>query len=197
MEIKNKLRGFKNDRKLYGSLGGLRMKIRFDRMESGKTNPNASGKTYPVYRIFGEALEGQMIGQEKSYQIFVTAKEMVAQVKALNKGDIVNVRLKKNGKWWNPTAFEKVEEDPVQTGSTNGQVQVDDRLENLKVAVKVLGPKTPKKNAAEYMLDAASVADMVQDYRDKKGPFQFDEATSDGIPAEDTPAEDTPAEDPF
>lgn len=173
------------------------MKIKFDRYESGKTNPNAAGKIYNVYRVFGTALSGKLAGQEWSTQIFANQKEMAAQIKALNKGDIVNVTMKNNGKFWNPTSFEKdssgVSSETVpshsdkgsQTPNVSSAVASSLKLKNLEIAVRILGAKPPKKNAADYMMDAASIADMVQDYVDGSGAFQFDNNTDADIPEVD------------
>jgi hypothetical protein len=159
--------------------GDTRMRIKFKEAVSTKTNPNAAGKTYSILRIKGTALGGKLAGQEWSTQIFQSAREMVEQVKALKDGDIVDVKMIKNGNYWNPQSFDKVKDEdadftvkPSHSGS-GGSVPANPRLDNLKVAVNVMGPKKAKQTAADYLMEAKEVADLVQDYVDEKGVFQF------------------------
>jgi hypothetical protein len=175
--------------------GQTTMKITFDRYEETKTNPNPAGKTYNIIRVHGTALEGKLEGQDWSTQIFASAKDMVDQVKALSKGDTVNVKMTKNGKFWNAAAFEK-ESGPAPTTATSGGGQVmmgsptDPRAKNLKTASHILGPKPPKKDMVEWMQDLGRVADLVEAYIDKKGVFQFDSETmGQGIPDVDDATE--------
>jgi hypothetical protein len=162
------------------------MKITWDSYEQAKTNPNASGKTFPIYRIKGIALEGKLKGEEYTTQIFANAKDMVSQVKSFAKGDTVNITVKKNGNYWNPVKFEKVDDytpnvDKAIAGVTNVNV-TNPRFENLKLAIEIMGPKAPKSDATEHLMQCAGLADLIQDYVDKQGAFQFNHATADGIP---------------
>jgi hypothetical protein len=176
--------------------GVTRMRIEFKEYESTKTNPNPAGKTFSMYRIKGKALTGKLAGQEWTTQIFASAKDMVSQVKALNEGDIVDVEMKSNGKFWNPQSFTKVEGANADIsvpspkthtgGGTNGTAPANPRQENMKVALKAIGPMKKGESDADYMIRAGKAADMVQDYVDKKGVFQFDETVMDsGIPEVD------------
>jgi hypothetical protein len=184
--------GYLNDKKQ--KYGRKNMKIEFDRFEKTTTNPNASGKTFPIYRVFGTALSGKSEGQEYSTTFFASARDMVQQVGALQKGDVVNITMAKNGNYWNPQKFEKVEDNvntnatvPVQSsGACSCEMSKSDkRFKNLKLAAEMLGPKPTKLNETEHMLTVASVADMIQDYMDKRGPFQFDDTKKEGVPEED------------
>lgn len=193
--IKRRLERTLKDREECKHLKGKLMKIKFDRFENTKTNPNQSGKTFPIIRVYGTALEGKMQGQDWNTQFFANARDMVSQVKSFTKGDHVNVRMEKNGQFWNPKAFELADGPasvPVQNATqvSNGLNTAcscvdNSRLENLKVAVKVLGKRAAKQSPVEYIIEAGGVADLVQDYIDKKGAFQFDKATSEGIPEMD------------
>lgn len=173
------------------TFSGGSMKIKFDRIEKTKTNPNQSGKTFPIIRVHGTALEGKNADQDWSTQFFLNNKELAEQVEAFNKGDVVDVTMKKNGNFWNPTAFTKsaVPEyrpvAPVQ--SSGGCHTTNPRLENLKTAVKILGPKPPDEEPFDYLANAAGIADMVQNYVDEKGAFQFGNDTSEGIPEVEEP----------
>jgi len=176
------------------NLNGGRMKIKFDRYENAKTKPNAAGKTYSMYRVFGTALEGKMSGQEWSTQFFASARDLASQVKELKKGDTVNVRLEQNGQFWNPMGFQKVADEgtsasPSQSVNANSApTQIassapdQTRLTNFKLALEMIGPKPKAQDVAEYLSNVATYADLVQDYVDKKGMFQFDKATSKGVP---------------
>jgi hypothetical protein len=189
-----RIKGDRLERKLWQQQNKLTkkgdtfMRIEFKEVVSAKTNPNKSGKTYSIYRVKGKALTGKLAGEDWQTQFFASAKDMAAQTKALNPGDIVDVEMKKNGNFWNPQSFTKVEGEnsvPTTKADTTQAVSTvsNPRLENLKVAVGIMGPKAKKDVAAEYIMQAAEVADLVQDYVDEKGVFQFAEGTSDGIPA--------------
>lgn len=162
------------------------MKIKWDSYEQTKTAPNASGKTFPIYRIKGIALEGKLKGEEYTTQIFANAKDMVSQVKSFAKGDTVNITVKKNGNYWNPVKFEKVDDYTPNVDkaiASSGNVSVSNpRFENLKLATKILGDKPPKVDATEHLMKCAGLADLIQDYVDKKGMFQFDKEAMGGIP---------------
>lgn len=184
--------------KLYKAGGEKRMKIKFDRYENDKLHSKKTGKDYSIYRIHGTALSGKLKGQDWNTQIFVTAKDMVSQVKGFNKGDIVDVTMKEKNGYWNPTGFAKddnyTESVTVgSSGSASPMPVVSSRLENLKVAISILGMKPTKKNAADYLIEAGGVADMVQDYIDEKGAFQFSDA-GEGIPEAEEVAPETPDE---
>jgi hypothetical protein len=162
---------------------GGRMKIKFSRSENTKTNPNASGKTYPITRVFGEALEGKSIGQEWSTQFFTSNKEMSGQVAELSPGDIVNVTMRKNGKFWNPESFEKDTTAPASgSGVPDVRVATNPRLNNINTAVKILGPKSEEREAFDYLSEAAGIADLIQDYVDESGAFQFGSGNTNAIP---------------
>jgi hypothetical protein len=45
-----------------------------------------------------------------------------------------------------------------------------------------MGPKAPKSDATEHLMQCAGLADLIQDYVDKQGAFQFNQATVGGIP---------------
>lgn len=171
---------------------GGSMKIKFTRSEETQTKPNASGKTFNITKVFGTALDGKNPGQEWSTQFFTHNKELAGQVAACNAGDTVEVKMTKNGAYWNPSAF------TVEAPATNAPVQAansttvmagncgghasNPRFDNLKVAIDILGEKPADKEAFEYLSEAAGLADMIQDYIEKTGAFQFDANTSDGIP---------------
>lgn len=171
------------------------MKITFDRSEHGKTNPNANGKTFPVIRVFGTALDGKNPGQEWSTQFFASNRALADQVKNLSKGDTVNVKMVKNGSgYWNPDSFEK---DTTSTAGTSPSESTSSgctgtgcngtpdqvKLECFKTAVKAMGPKPAKTDVVEWIMQAAAGADLIKDYLDGKGPFQFE--NTGGIPDED------------
>ena len=173
------------------SLGGTLMKIKFDRYEMGKTNPNAEGKTYPMIFVHGTALSGANEGQDYMTKFFPSAKDMTAQVKSFTKGDIVDITMKKNGKFWNPTKFEKVVDDgnvgfkPNSDGPPVGNIDVHmpeehKRLERFKIASKLL--KDLPEDAIDTVQQVGAIADMIGDYTKKEGMFQFDKDTEDGIP---------------
>ena len=162
------------------NVGGM-MKIKFDRFEAGQTKPNASGKTFNVIRVFGTALEGKTKDLEWSTQFFANSKELADTVKGFVKGDFLNVRMKQNGQYWNVTGFDKIDEPTPEKSSTTAP-PANPRLNNLKVAIEVLGPKAPKREPAEYMIEAASVADLVDNYVNKTGAFQFNNSVETEVP---------------
>jgi hypothetical protein len=181
------------------NLNGGRMKIKFTKAEETRTNPNAQGKTFPIVRVHGTALEGNTSGQAWSTQFFANNKSLKAQVDKLNAGDTVTVKMEKNGKFWNPGSFTK-DETPI-VASTSGTVssgpivskedqQKLDRRSNIKMAVDILGPKPTKKDDFEYVQQAGTIADLIQDYVDNKGAFQFGNDTSDDIPDEEVDVPD-------
>ena len=170
------------------------MRIEFKEVVSAKTNPNAQGKVYSIYRVKGKALSGKLAGEDWQTQFFASAKDMAAQVKALNSGDVVDVEMKQNGNYWNPQSFTKVEGESAVPTTPTAQAPaapaVSARRENLKVAVGIVGPKAKKQVAAEYIMETAEVADLVQDYVDETGVFQFDKNASEGIPEAEDKAKD-------
>ena len=178
--------------------GHMRMRIEFKEYESTKTNPNPAGKTYPIYRVTGKALSGKMEGQDWNTQIFANAKDIVAQIKGLNKGDIVDVEMKQNGKFWNAQSFIKVEGEQADltvvdrkpTVGGSSRPPENNKARNIRGSMKSIGAMKKGESDADYMLRAGQMADMVQDYVDGKGIFQFDkEAMSNGIPEADVPPE--------
>ena len=166
------------------------MKIKFKRMEKMTTKPNMSGKTFPMVRVVGEALEGKLIGQEWSTKFFPSAKDMLTVVKNANVGDIIDVTMTQNGKFFNPTKMSIVdsppEVSPEQQSSTiisSKKSKQDLRRERIKMAFSVLGQKKPKEDPFKYISNAAGIADIIEDYVNEKGAFQFDRKTSkNGIP---------------
>lgn len=168
-------------------LQGGRMKIKFDRVESGKTNPNPAGRTYSITRVFGTALEGKSEGQEWSTQFFSSNKEMAEQANNLTKGETVNVQMKKNGNFWNPIGIEKdISPETPQKLSTSicGSGPTNKRFEYFKEAVKLVGNNWDDDNdtTADIIIKVGAAADMIDDYVEKKGAFQFEKSTSEGIP---------------
>jgi hypothetical protein len=165
-------------------LSGGKMKIQFNRVEEGKTKPNANGKTFSVIRVFGKGLEGKMEGQEWSTQFFKSNKELAEQIKDLKKGDYVNVTMKQNGQFWNAVGFAKTEAPIAQVAQQGGIIPtaVNPRMDNLKLATKILGEKGPEKEPFEYLSEATGLADLIGDYINKSGAFQFNETESDTIP---------------
>lgn len=178
-----------SSRILSTNLSGGRMKIKFDRIEKTKTNPNASGKTFPIIRVHGTALEGKNADQPWTTQFFMNNKEMAAQVEALQANDIVDVQMKKSGNYWNAVAFTKSavpEHRAVAATPQMTQVKPENkRLGNLKIAIDILGTKEPAEEPFEYLMTAAGLADMIQDYVDEKGNFQFGNDLNAGIPEVD------------
>ena len=185
---------FMRDERLQGTGGNL-VKITFDRWEKGNTNPNARGKTFPVIRVFGTALSGKNEGQEWSTQIFANNRELASQVKALNKGETVDVKMKQNGNYWNAESFTVVTDIPSDSGTraSSGSgtpimsaeaMEKDTRARCLEIASKIVGDKKAKTSIADHMMEIAGVADMAIDYINKDGAFQFDRDTVDGIPEE-------------
>lgn len=170
-------------------LRGGSMDIIFDRYENTKTKPNASGKSFNMIRVFGEAKTGKLAGQEYTTQFFANNQELKDQVENLNKGDLVEITMAKaKSGYFNPTGFiRKAGPAPKMESGTVGSALMgvpasNQRFDNLKVAVDIMGTKATDQECFEYLQEAAGVADMIQDYLEKKGAFQFDEATSDGIP---------------
>jgi hypothetical protein len=177
--------------------GNMSMRIEFKEYESTKTNPNPAGKTYPIYRVTGKALSGKMEGQDWNTQVFASAHDMIAQIKGLNKGDIVDVEMKQNGKFWNAQSFIKVEGETADLTVVDRKVKMgvssspeNNKAHNIRGTMKAMGPMKKGESEADYMLKAGQMADMVQDYVDGKGIFQFDkEAMSNGIPEAEVPPE--------
>lgn len=177
------------------------MRIVFKESFTSKTNPNASGKTYSIVRVKGTAMEGKMKDQEWTTQFFANNKDLYDQVKTFSNGDIVDVSMTKNGNFWNPTGFTKVTGDAAPTVNipqSNPQVNKDSKaptpedtakvLEDyqrtiqIKFAINAMGP-IGKKNVVKYMKQAGEIADLIGNYMDKSGMFQFDKETSEnGIP---------------
>jgi len=172
-------------------LSGGHMRIKFDRMETITTNPNPQGKTFQMTRVIGEALEGKLLGQEWSTKFFQSAQDMHAIVKAAQKGEILDITMKKNGNYLNPVAIEVIDGDTIpvptaQIGGTCGN-KVQERKDNLGIATSIMGPMKAKDKAVDYLMDAASIADLVEDYAQETGAFQFDKETAEkGIPDVDS-----------
>lgn len=159
------------------------MRIEFDKFEDTTTNPNKSGKTFPIIRVHGKALSGKLEGNEWTTQFFQSAKEMVSQVKSLNKGDIVDVKMVSNGNFWNPTSFTKVNQDG-NTGTKAEQLTsvAKELAENtgkvakrdaLNIAVHIVGPKKASVSALDYLTKIKDTVKLVEDFVDESGPFQF------------------------
>ena len=190
-------------------IGGQHMRIKFKRLENFSTKPNASGKTFPMVRIVGEALQGSMIGQEWSTKFFPSSKDMHSVVKSAAVDDIIEITMKKNGTFLNPVSMEIVAGDVAAVDSKVAATMVptaavavpDDkpvlRRKNLAVAVSIMGPKKAKDNPIDYLVDAAGVADLVGDYAKEEGAFKFDKETAgNGIPdADDAPDLDPDIQD--
>jgi len=165
--------------------GGKFMKIQFDRYEVGKTNPNAQGKSYPIIRVIGTALEGNMRGQEWQTKFFANAKDMVSQVKALKKGDIVKVTMTKNGNYWNPSEFAVIDE-PVaipHADTPTQSVKYNSKLDYINMAIKALGP-IGKANPEAYIMKAAEIANLINEYVTDSGIFKAEKEKSKPIDEE-------------
>ena len=173
---------------IYTHLRGGTMKIKYDRFEE-ITRTSGKGSKYKVVTVHGKAIGGKLDGQDYSCTFFANNKELRAQVEDLTKGSTVEITMTKKDKFWNPTKFEMVPADEApQGGSGVGDAPtgapVNQRFENLKLAADIIGTKLTDQDSYEYLTDAASLADMIQDYIDKKGAFQFDNTSSDEIPDE-------------
>ena len=187
-------------------IGGQHMRIKFKRMENFQTKPNASGKSYPMVRVIGEALQGSMIGQEWSTKFFPSNKDMHSVAKSANVDEIIEITMKKNGTFLNPVSMEIVSDDvaavdsqvsaAVQPAAVQPVVSKSVlRRNNLQVAVAIIGPKKAKDSAIDYLQDAGGSADLVDDYSKEEGAFKFNKETAgNGIPdADDVPdADDAP-----
>jgi len=159
-------------------LGG-HMRIKFKRLENISTKPNASGKSYPMIRVIGEALEGQLSGQEWSTKFFPSSKDMHTVAKQAKVNDILDITMKKNGLYLNPVTIEILDPSIVQV---DNKVQVSEKIfvskaterkDNLSIATSIMGPKKVKDDPVDYLNDAASIADLVEDYANETGAFQF------------------------
>ena len=181
------------------------MRIKFLRLENIMTNPNASGKTYPMIRLVGEALEGKLLGQEWSTKIFPSMKDMASVIKSAKVGDIIDITMKVNGKFMNPERMEIVDPgtlsstaplpDALTMSSAQFNNKAKERKENLAIAVNVMGAKKAKDDAVEYLIDVSGVADLIDDYAKETGAFQFNkDVAKNGIPEADSV--DTPCEAP-
>ena len=169
------------------------MQIKFDRVESVTTKPNASGKTYSQLMVVGEAMSGKLEGQEWSCKFFKNNKDMAGKAQALLKGQIVDVKQEQNGKFWNPVDLTVV--DSASGGGSPGVapsvasgacVCENERFTYLKEAAKMKGDGLFDGGEVwETMEIMGEAADRIKDYVDKTGPFQFPKDTSDGIPEVD------------
>ena len=162
-------------------IGGT-MEITFDRFEN--TEAGAGPKKYKMIRVYGTKDDGT----EYSTQFFASNKDLKGQVEGLTKGSRVNIKLKKNGQYWNPTGFETIEPPKTQSPQVSGgggACACNPRLDNLKVAIEILGNKAPDIDDFEYLEGAAALADLVNDYVNEAGAFQFQKDTSEGIPEEE------------
>ena len=160
------------------------MKIKFTGSEV-KTQKARNGKEFKMTYVNGTAIGGKLDGQDYTTKFFTNNKELSGQVDELNVGDIVDIEMTKNGQYYNPTKF--TSEGQASSGGSGGApvgAPVNQRFENLKVAVDIMGAMVTGQEPFDYLKEAAGVADMIQDYVDKKGAFQFDN-TSDDIPFED------------
>ena len=164
----------------FNFIGGT-MEITYDRFEN--TEAGAGPKKYKMVRVYGTKDDGT----EYSTQFFASNKDLKGQVEGLTKGSRVNVKLKKNGQYWNPVGFETIESPKAQTPqvSGGGACACNPRLDNLKVAIEILGNKAPDIDDFEYLEGAAALADLVNDYVNEAGAFQFQKDTSEGIPEEE------------
>ena len=184
------------------------MRIKFKRLENFSTKPNASGKTFPMVRVVGEALQGSMIGQEWSTKFFPSNKDMYSVVKSAAVDDIIEITMKKSGTFLNPVSMEIVAGDvaavdskvaatmaPVTTAPPDDKSVL--RRKNLAVAVNIMGPKKAKDDPIDYLSDATSIADLVGDYAKEEGAFKFDKKTAgNGIPdVDDTPNSEPDVQD--
>ena len=189
------------------NLQGGHMRIKYLRTEDIMTNPNAAGKTYPMKRIVGEALEGKLLGQEWSTKIFPSMKDMYDVVKVAKIGDTMDITMRVNGKYMNPEKMEIV--DPTTLSPTAGTPAAPqmmpmgvgnkekERKDSLAIAVSIMGPKKPITDAVDYLIDASGVADLIDDYAKETGPFQFDkEAAKEGIPEANDPPDEEEVKEP-
>ena len=187
------------------NLRGGHMRIKFLRTENLVTNPNAAGKTYPMLRIVGEALEGKLLGQEWSTKFFPSMKDMASVAKSAKVGDVIDVVMKVNGKYMNPESMSIVDPalakvyEPTVASTLISAAPVNkekERKDNLAIAVNIMGAKKPKDDAVEYLVDASGVADLIEDYAKETGPFQFDKDTAkNGIPEVDSDDMEAPDEE--
>ena len=167
------------------------MKISFDRYEETQTNPNAKGKTFPIIRVYGTALEGKLQGKEWKTQFFMNASDLVSQVKSLSKGDTVNVKMTANGNYWNPTEFTKETSAGSIAEATHAATIMpvtNPKLDMLQTAIKIMGKKGAKESELEYLIRAKEVVGLVESFVKDDGPFQFDDA---GIEADIPDVDDT------
>jgi len=178
------------------------MRITFKRLEKIFTKPNAAGKSYPMIRIVGDALEGTLVGQEWSTKFFPSSKDMASAASAAKPGDILDITMTQKGNFLNPTHIEignvatnvgapqATLTPPVVApivSETSSEASI--RRENIDIAIAIMGQKTAKRDAVDYLMDAAGIADLIDDYTNKKGAFQFsDEIVKNDIPeADDAP----------
>jgi hypothetical protein len=168
----------------YERMGGNTLKIKFKNFDV-KEQTSKAGKPFKMVHVNGTAIGGKLDGQDYTCKFFGSNKELRGQVEALQPGDLVDIEMKKNGNFWNPVGFKSEGPAPSSNAALMGVPSgVNQRFENLKVAVEILGAVPSDQEPFEYLQDAAGVADMIQDYIDEKGAFQFAN-TTDEIPGDD------------
>ena len=166
------------------------MKIIFDSIEVVENKAKATGKPFKMTHVKGKALGGKLDGQDYTSKFFTNNKELTAQAEALKKGEIVDIKMEKNGQYFNPVSYTSEGMAPVTgaAGGAGGVTMVENpRLTNLKIAIDIMGSINTGQEPFDYIQDAAGVADLIQHYVDETGAFQFANTTDDipGVEEED------------
>lgn len=170
-------------------------RIKIKEVTQGKTNPNAAGKSYSIVRVKGTFADGDKAGMEWNTQFFANKKDLKSQTDSLNAGDLVDVSMTKNGNFWNPTAFTKVEQGDAPsvvsfntTAAPEKPVQVNvapstepGKLDYIRLGMKAIGT-LGKMKPITYVEKVKEVADLLEQAAKGTGPFQFGKETKDGIP---------------
>ena len=169
---------------------GGTMKIIFDSIEVVENKAKATGKPFKMTHVKGKALGGKLDGQDYTSKFFTNNKELTAQAEALKKGEIVDIKMEKNGQYFNPVSYTSEGMAPVTgaAGGAGGVTMVENpRLTNLKIAIDIMGSINTGQEPFDYIQEAAGVADLIQHYVDETGAFQFANTTDDipGVEEED------------
>jgi hypothetical protein len=184
----------KNDKNIlttsdHTGTGGKFMRLKFDKMEV-VDQPGKGGKVWKMCQVSGEQVDGKGAGEDRTMRFFVSAKDMYSAVKTFNQGDIIDVTMKQNGQYWNPTAFTKVEASEAAVDSkveanVSGAVnpvavpEASLRLATLKIAGD-MAIQMGINGASELFELSESLIDYIKngyDNGDLELPSDVDEAT--------------------
>jgi len=178
--------------------GGYMDHVKFKDFES------VTQKGYAMIQINGTYEGGDKDGEPFSTRFFKSNKQLFGPVKDANAGDILAITFKQNGKFRNAVKIENqtangtaggesagatgntgqaFSQGPViQRGTVPDTKHLDAKLAT-KFYLEARVAKIKPEDISEAFVEALSLADLVQDWRESKGAFS--PGMSEGIPGEE------------